>query len=1145
MNWTQAQQQTIDERGVNILVSAAAGSGKTTVLIERIKQLVLRDRVDIDRFLITTFTRAAASEMKEKLEDAIGKALENAETEEDREYLQRQAALLPQAMIGTFHSFATTIIREYFFLTELQPGFSIGDEVRGNILKRESVDELFEVRFEDDRERFMDFLRTYSGDRSDDRLKENILGIHKELCSIPDYWDWARETTDKLGSASPVRELKLDRFLLQEAVAIMRKAAREYGRAAKLLDDPKTAGLFAKASQDADMIRALAEEAAQRADDPDALSRLLELSQLLSGLSLNRMSAGKEEKDAWERVKKQVTSWRGKGKKSLDKIRQRYTASASEEWDGILRGLEEDTRYYLDLVRGMEEIYNEKKQAENIIDFDDVLHYALRILKDDKAAADYRGRFEFIFIDEYQDSNLLQERIVERICRENNLFMVGDVKQSIYKFRLAEPEIFRDRYRRYREGKDEQSIKIDLNNNFRSKKTIRDGVNEIFTAVMEGYDEDARLYGDDENEHRGEPVCLHILDRSESERTEPELVAEIIRQQVGKTIYDKDGNPRPLEYGDIAVLSRGRNDIAALERYLNNEGIPAYGQTDGGYYETVEIEVFLNLLRVISNLRQDVPLISVMSAVFFDFHPAELAAVRIAFPRGSYCQAVMNYAEKGADENLREKIRGMLEQIALWRQISWTVPLDELIRMLMHETGYYDYCSSLPVGRQRISNLRLLMDRAAAFEETGYTGLHGFLTYVEAMKRTRQKVSEASVVGEGEKVVRVMTVHKSKGLEFPMVILTGAGRSVNGSRAGKQPAVHKQFALGLPQVDREMHWSGKTILQRAIAGKKTQEDVEEEIRILYVALTRPKDALHIVGSVSSMDKLDVEWDTGSFLEMVYGTLLEMAVADPSAARVIIHGGDEEAAGEAQRQFRPGKTTLLDAADEEPEDISLAEEVDRRLSYRYPYEEQMAVRPKYSVTELNRTVEEAGMQPPAIPPIRDLVAEEEGEELTAAQIGSAMHAIMERVDFARARDEGMDYIRAAAEEMTEQGILTEEELAAASLENIAAFFRDPVGLRAAGAETLHREKEFLMRKEEQGVPVVVQGIIDCWFAEDDGLVLIDYKNSRLGGEADEQVIADRYREQIRLYREALEKAEERPVKESWLYLFRAKRFIPID
>ncbi len=1231
MKWTPAQQETIEARGKNILVSAAAGSGKTTVLIERIKQLVLQDRIDIDRFLITTFTKAAATEMKEKMERAIRGEIERVSAAgkgadglngsrqtasagadglnaagrtdppepgrtaaDELQFLRRQLTLLSQASIGTFHSFAMGIMKDFFYLTDLEPGFSMGDEIRMDLMRKESVDEVFDRRFEEDTDRFKAFLRKYSGDRNDERLKENILDIYKEMQSIPHYMNWAESRVGCLAAASPTEALQLRRFLIQKIRVRLAASGKYFARAALLLDREETGTLHLKALKDAAQIEELLAKASRAADDEDLFEELWEG---VAAFKAQSMRATKAEKPFYEEVKEDVAALRDKAKNELKAIKEKFFGGSMEEHDEILRALHGDTEYYLDLIRETEAIYKSKKQAERVIDFDDVMHYAIEILEDEAAAQEYRDRFEYIFIDEYQDSNLLQEYIVGRIARKDNLFMVGDVKQSIYKFRLAEPEIFRDKYQLYRDGGDPYSRKIDLNSNFRSKKTIRDTVNRIFEEVMEGYDEDARLNGDEHPEHPGEPVTLHIIDRSAVQEADPAgaafaqaddadaeeedqelenlteaaLTAQIIRERVGQTIYDRNGDPRPLKYGDIAVLSRGRSGIAEIERYLNNEGIPAYGEAAGEYYETVEIQVFLNLLKVISNLRQDVPLISVMHSMFFGFSPAELAEIRIASRKGSYHQAVMSYAENGENAELRGKIAEMLRQIGLWKEIGRTVPLEELIQMLMYETGYYDYCSSLPVGHQRVSNLRLLLDKAAAYDEMSHAGLHGFLSYVDAMKKSGQKVSEASVAGEGENVVKVMTVHKSKGLEFPLVILTGAGKKIASKGAGRQPVMHKSFSIGLPQVDRAQHWERRTILQNAIAEKKKDEDLEEEIRILYVALTRPMDELVIVGSIKDREKLKDEVGTGNFIEMIYPAIAQLAADDPRTAGVTFYDGQrliEEAAGAHQaaagdRQGADGAGRDGVAADEAgagdrqgaaaarpqfrrtpQEQEELRAEIGRRLSYVYPYEDQQHVKTKYSVTELNRMA--SGLmesQPVRIPALRDLDAEE--TQLSAAQAGTAMHTIMERIDFRRALEEGLPYIESAAAQMRDKGVLTEAEYSSADLGNIAAFFMEPAGRAAALSEHLYREKEFLMQKVVDGVPAVVQGVIDCWYEDDDGLVLIDYKNSRLGPETDEETIIERYRDQIRLYREALEAAQEKPVKQSWLYLFQKQAFAAVD
>ena len=1199
MRWTSAQEKTITTRDKNILVSAAAGSGKTTVLIERIKQLVLEDYVDIDRFLITTFTNAAAAEMKEKMEKAIhgeldqmraggsAKAGGSAEEQERYAFLQKQLQLLPTASISTFHTFSLGIMRDFFYLTDLQPGFIIGDETRLQIMQRDSVDEVFERRFEEDSEAFKAFLRKYSGDRSDERLKDQVLDIYKKIRSIPRYLDWAKEQTEALKSEDPVRALGIDRFLMEESYNGLGDAIRWFDAAARILHKEETEGIYLKARQDVEkleQIRQLAEDALAEGHGDDALEALAEA---LKEFKANVMRASAAEKDAYAAVKEDVSWLRDQGKKCIDDLKKKYFSQSLEEAGEVLRDVADDTAYFIGLVEETEQVYRRHKGDQNLVDFDDCMHYAIEILEDENAAADYRERFKYIFIDEYQDSNMLQEEIIGRIARDNNLFMVGDVKQSIYKFRLAEPEIFRDRYEEYRSGRDENSIRIDLNNNFRSRRTIRDAVNRIFAVIMDGYDDDAALHGpEDETGPAGYPVSLHILSQAADddvleELTEAEVIAGIIRQTLGQPITERDGSVRPAGYGDIAVLSRGGAAIPQIERFLNNEGIPSYGETDGGYYETVEIQVFLNFLRVISNMNQDVPLISVMSSVVFDFTPRQLAQIRVEYRDGSFYSAVRRYAEQGSDEAIREKIGRMLDQIALWKEIARTLPLDELMRRLLYETGYYDYCSGLPTGRQRTSNLRLLLVKAAAYEETSHMGLYGFLAYVEAMRRTNQKVSEASLVGEGKDVVRIMTVHKSKGLEFPVVILAGAGKQIVTSSDGKAPAMHKDFAVALPEVNLQLHWSRKSLLQKVIAGKHKREGLEEEIRILYVALTRPMQKLAIVGSVKDVSKLQPFAVRKSYLEMIYGTMCEMA-ADPAAAEVIVHrpgevwpaGGTgaepaeptEPAEPAAEVGEEPGSAaggTAAEPAGAEPSGAAAGagaaepaagpeidpEEIARRLSFVYPYQKQQKVKTKYSVTELSKqkdgSTSEAG---PKIPNLLDLPLEdtkEKEKKLSANEIGTAMHTCMERIDFHAALEQGEAYIRQEVDRLLEQGILTPEEHEAIRPEHLAEFFSTEIGARAARAPMLCREKEFLLQKEIEGMPTIVQGVIDCYFEDEQGLVLIDYKNSWAKDEAAEQILIERYEGQIRLYAEALEAVLGRPVSEAWLYLFKSRRFIRVD
>lgn len=1138
MKWTEAQQQTIDTRGKNILVSAAAGSGKTAVLVERIKQLVIKDKVDIDRFLITTFTKAASAEMKERLEAAVKDAMEQPGA--DRAYLRKQLDLLPDANISTFHTFALEVMRRYFYLTDLEPGFKIGDETKVAIIKNDVIDRVFEDRFENDYERFTSFLRKYSSDRSERRIKQNILDIYNEMRSIPGYISWAQERCSLMSGehGSPMEVMGLKDYICSRTENVLKEAAEFYIQAADVLEDAGLEGLYAKASEDADTVTAQYETFREHGDCE-------QIRGFLSGLKFNTMRAGANEKDGYAEVKDQVASYRKRGKKLLDDIKNRYYVSSFEAYDEELIALYDDTEYMTGLIKEFEEKFRAEKHERNIIDFDDVMHYAIEILGNE-AAAEYREKFMYIFIDEFQDSNGLQEKITDCIKREDNLFMVGDVKQSIYKFRLAEPEIFREKYRIYKKAEEEKSIKIDLNSNFRSKANVTGTVNDVFDGLMEDYDDDARLYCTAPEDTPGEKSQLHIISIADEEgggdifydtgASEASLTAELIRENLGKEIFDaKAGIWRPVEYRDIAVLSRSRSMIPDIEKHLNNEGIPAYGENTGGYFESIEVQVFINILKVVNNTRQDISLISVMRSVIFGFTASELAEIRISCREGSFYGAVDKYEESGSDDVLRTRIKCMKDTLEHWKELSRTVALEELVRTLVYDTGYYDYCSSLPAGRQRTSNLQLLIDRAAAFEQSDYTGLYGFLSYVEAMDRNRLTADEAKITGENEDLVRVMTVHKSKGLEFPVVILTGAGRQIKYRGSGSPASMHKDTAIGLPVVDKEECWHRKSVIQKVTDDRKAQENTEEEIRILYVALTRAKDKLIITGSVKYADDTS-EFSRGrnSFLEMVCVPMQERG------DEVIIHRAASLGQQTGMRDMnRYRKYNELEAEASLMGEDERYEQIDRLLSFRYPHESS-SVKSKYSVTELNRIGAEEDVHISLPKPMFSIGK----KRLSASEIGTAVHTVMEKLEFATALREGKSYVVDMIGKLEADGTIPEESSRYIDVEKITAFFASDIGARAAAAQRLEKEREFIMQMELEGTETIVQGIIDCYFCEADGIVLIDYKNVKLIPGSTEADIAQRYCRQIDVYRNALEAAEGRKVKEAYLYLFDLKKFIKI-
>ena len=1173
IEFTERQKQVINSQDKNVLVSAAAGSGKTAVLIERILRLVLENKVDIDRFLVTTFTNAAAAQMKDRLDKAVRAAIDeintkpaSERTQEDREnleFLGRQLRLIPNAEISTFHSFAMNIMRRYFYLTDLEPSFRITDDVQSALMLSDAVNDTFDNRYETDYENFSGFLRRYSKDRNDNALKEQIINTYRSLRSIPNYMDWAQNAAAGMGSENPYLEFGLDEFIIHATVPELDKAAELYEEAAEIVASCGAEKVTAIARGNAEIVRRNAEvlKDAEAGDPAGYLQALDAIGEFVRDNGFTTVKAAADEKDQYAEVRDDFKAVRDSGKDILNDLKTLYFIQPVQEYIEELNGLCRDTAYYISLLIETENRFKAAKSVDSQIDFDDVMHYAIDILENNPGvAAEYRDNFKYIFVDEYQDSNMLQETIINAIAGEDNLFMVGDVKQSIYKFRLAEPELFLDRYDKYKKGLIPKSEKIDLNNNFRSRKNIRDFINAVFTRAMEGYDEDSALHGPSEEVTEGfdsdghplagYPVELHIINKEELDDglDYSEVEAAAAEARIRECL--KQG----FRCRDIVVLSRNKYAVADIERYLINSGIPAYGNSEAGYYESLEISVFINLLRVIDNMQQDVPLISVMKSMFFGFAPSELAEIRIAHRDGSFYDAVMAYAEhdESHDERLEAKIADMLEDINRYRDTAATVTLDQLMQTLLYEKGYYDFCSGLPVGHQRISNLRLLVEKAVTFEETSHTGLYGYLRYIDAMEANASDIGEAKTLSEADDVVRVMTVHKSKGLEFPVVILVSAGKQIGGGGKSEN-YIHKDFGIGLKVVNVEQHWNRKSLLQNVIKEKKKKEELDEEIRILYVALTRAEKKLIVIGSVKNDEALPEETELGSYVEMMYSQARALAdneeILPENRVRVEIVDEMDVTSEERPRTAERAEDLLSKGSTGMPD---MDEEVGRRLGFAYPYEAEKDIRSKYSVSQLNSMMKEEPERE-FIPHIRE---EKDVSVLTPAEIGTLLHRLIEHADFSRGVSEGVSYIRELLERLHDNGTLTDQEYDAIKADGparVSAFFDTETGRRAAEAGekgALHKEQEFIYRRDVSKVPgievqnpayAIVQGIIDCCFEEEDGLVLVDYKNSRMNGRTGEDLL-ESYKGQISLYKEALEAATGKPVKEAYLYLFETGEFV---
>lgn len=1157
MKWTKEQQDAIEIRNKNILVSAAAGSGKTAVLVERIKQLILRDQVPLDHMLIVTFSNAAASEMREKIVEAISRELdESTESAKKVSFLREQLNLIHRSNISTFHAFSMEVIRRYFYLIDIEPNFKICDEAQKTILQAEAMEQLFSCLFESGSQDFIDFLCKFAVTKNDNAVKEMIFEVHNFIQSIPDSFAWLRAQAEALDctreafeSSAAFREIKGG---IKRNLAIAQDC---FKRAGKLLEEQGVASLLPKWKLEMEAFEALRKDFEILPFD--------EFGKLVSDLKFQTYTASKDEKEAYDEIRESVSSLRDQGKSLVRKLSAQYFSRPVAAFVEDLSRTQGDALYLCRLVEEFDLIYKEKKQSKGLIDFNDIEHYALAVLSREEAAAEYRNKFEYIFIDEYQDSNIVQETLIGKIKRENNLFMVGDVKQSIYKFRLAEPEIFIGKYEAFKENNNEFDIKLDLNKNFRSKGRIIEAVNDVFRQIMKK-DISGLEYDDDASLHPGRPyegpldypVELHLVDDipiedpsveeeiREMKRAEIEAytAAQIIREARGRKIYDaKNDVERAVANKDIVILLRSAKGYAEIYyEALMKEGIPAFVDASDGYFDTLEVEVFLNLLRVIDNRKQDIPLLSVLRSPIFGFSTEQMIKIRIHSKEKPYHAAFRDYSELGEEAVLKKKCASVLERVAAWKLEAALMPLEDFLWMLIRETGYYEYIGGIPGGSQRQANLRALVDKAVQFQSSQMKGLFSFINYIEAIKKRNVPMGQVKLLGENDDVVRIMTIHKSKGLEFPVVLVGGLGKRFNKDNNTYQVSLHKDIGMGIRFVDKENSCYKKTILQTAVEQKRNRENLAEELRILYVAFTRAMDRLILLGAVKDADAvLDAYAAKGSGDFSSSGSYLDFLIPAMENTKIIFRRSNRKDISflreEAEQRKDDVRRMILGGLPESTEGSDdLKQEIQRRFGYEYGHRQALQLKSKFTVSELGRIGDDR-RNTHNVPAALDTPKFTRGKStFTAAEKGTILHKVMEHLDFRRP-EELMTVVR----DLAERQILTEEEAAVVSYHSIFGFFDSEIGRRAAKAEKLYKETSFNIIKEMFGERIIIQGTIDCYFEENGKYILLDYKSNYIGDPDDEEEIeriTESYKTQLDLYSEALEKIRGVKVEEAYLYLF---------
>ncbi|MBQ3123729.1 MAG: helicase-exonuclease AddAB subunit AddA [Firmicutes bacterium] len=1186
MRWTEKQREAIEARGRNLLVAAAAGSGKTAVLVERIKRMILEERVPVDRLLVVTFTNKAAAEMKEKIVAALTEEIEKNPDGQNSGFLREQLNSIYKADICTFHAFALSIIRKYYYVIDADPGSKVADEAETIIMKNDAVDRLFDDKFSDGNSEFTSFLDCYATGKNMDSAKSLILAAHDRFMSIPDVDSWIEESLPNLKiEPSDFERSKLGNAFKEEVIKKLETSKVSFIGARDMLLRINAVNLAAKIDQEISYVTEMIKEI--WAMGISAAPSYIE------GFKAARLTATKDEKAAYEGIKESVQKLHDSAKKSFAEVSTDFFAYSIADYLKETEATYENTKYFCELVREFGEYYAEEKREKKVIDFSDIEHMALRILDDPKIAEEYKNKIDYIYIDEYQDSNLIQETLVSKICKLDNRFMVGDVKQSIYKFRLAEPEIFLGKYERFKKGKALRSSKIDLNTNFRSKKSVVDAVNCIFENSMSGYDEDAALHQGllpDCDEGLGYKTEIHLLCETESD-TLPDEIAEmkkdeaeayaavdLIKKNLGLEIYDaKKGEYRKVENKDIVILMRGvKNSGAVFQKVLSDNDIPAYMDDSDGYFDTVEVEVFLNLLKLVDNRRQDLPLISVLYSPVFGFTLEELSSIRIGAQdrRSAYYKAFEKYAFSGEDENLKEKCKSVIERLDEYVMLSRKLQLSEFVWKLMWDTGYYSYVGGLPAGKQRQANLRTLADKALVFSNGRSGSIYDFLRYIDNMRDKGVQTGQTKLISENDDVVRIMTIHKSKGLEYPVVILAGMGKSFSYKRDKHTLAMHREVGIGLELVNRKEHWHKRTLVQKLIDRRIQRESAEEEMRVLYVGCTRAMDKLIFLGTtkkkrenldefkyVNTMDTTSLT----SYLDVI------MPCAGDNIYLHVMDRGAISAVKESDASVVTGFRKIIEAPPA-VEKGSLYNEIDRRLSYEYPDIHMLGMKSKYSVTELvsgslnsedeivkeesdsdekqrliNKARARFGNDKLSVP----LFASGK-KELTAAEKGTVYHSVVEHVDFAKVAklmsEAGNEetkvsivkvYTESLIEDMVERNLIFREEADAIDPLKITALIVSPLGIRMAEAAergSLFREAPFTMKTVVQGTEVLVQGIIDCYFEENGNTVLVDFKTNYAVSGSDEERLRETYKGQIELYKEALERIKDATVSESYLWLF---------
>lgn len=1222
VKWTNEQLQAIQEKDSNILVAAAAGSGKTAVLVERIIHKIIDEQMDIDKILVVTFTNAAASEMRERILEAIYKKLEE---NPENVHLQRQIILLNKASICTIHSFCLDVIHNHFYEIDLPSNFKIADTAEIDLLKQEVLDDLFEQKYTENDKDFIELLENYTNYRGDEALQELVLKIYKFIQSSPFPLKWLQEKLELLKiEDKDISQTIWGKLIIQAVEDDIQESIMQLETVkSKMALYPEMTKFYQKICEDLIIIKDL-----QNYNSWDELYIKL--------LNFN-FSKWPVDKKVTNDLKEDSKEIRDKVKKHIKEKTAKLLSCPQEQAVKDLKIITPILEKLANLVTEFTKNFAEKKKEKNCIDFNDIEHFALKILLDEnnnptEVAKKYKEKFEEIAIDEYQDSNLVQEAILTSISKGNNIFMVGDVKQSIYKFRQARPELFLQKYDEYKnkeEKTQEDNLKIQLFRNFRSRQNILNITNLVFESIMSkelgdiNYNENEYLnYGasypePEEIKNYAGIAELDIIDlkedesitafegeedEEEQERVEDDVleakfVANKIQELLNSDymVFDKKLGYRKIRPKDIVILLRATSNLSPIyEKELSDLELPVFSDTSGTYLDTVEIQTILSVLKIIDNPLQDIPLVVVLRSSICNFTDNDLITIRLTDRNCNFYEALIK-TRLICEGDLKNKIESFLEKLEKWKSISQYMPLDEFIWQIYLDTGYYQYVGLLPNGAMRQANLKTLFEKAKQYEKASFKGLFNFIQFIDKLKKQNGDLASAKLIGENEDVIRIMSIHKSKGLEFPVVFLCNSHKKFNMQDLNDNILLHQDIGFGPTIMDTTRKIKYSSIAKDAIKLKMKQETLSEEQRILYVALTRAKEKLYITGR--SKDFTKYVQDKNKVLEMYESENIKldaklmkkansyldwiMYVYLFNQGRTITLKGEQYKLSDIITLNVSNKKDLLKtlAKEEVVEQIDLKEKIEQilknksdeenkkseqalkeLLEWKYDYIVDTTLPTKSSVTKIKQEkikLEEMlkGIESEEVEYKKSYTPKfmQEDKKISNAEKGTLVHLCIQRLD--ERKDYELKDIQNMILNLVEKEIITKNEADAIDVNLIYQYTKSQLFEELRQAKEVHKEQPFYINipakdvvseAENSKKNILVQGIIDLYYIDkNDNLVLIDFKTDYISNEPNaKEKILEKYKVQLEIYKTALEQALGRKVNKTAICLVKDECYLEI-